>query len=234
MAATPLRKRLRRLEVRLQRNPRLQRLLRAGFSRYMRFVTRTSRWTCLGLEAWGPEGNRDPVVMCTWHSHLSMALRTAGLTGRHVAAMVSDHADGQLVVDYLRDLGLEPIPVSTSRSKTQSLRASLAVLRRGDTVGLVTDGPMGPPRKSKQGAVLLASLSGVPIVPLGYAARPVLRLPTWDRFILPLPWGRAVLSAGPPLMIARGLDAAGTEAALARLDAAIDAEIARCEAALRR
>ncbi|MBE3640538.1 lysophospholipid acyltransferase family protein [Mangrovicoccus algicola] len=231
----PLRKRLRKLEVRLQRNPRLQRAVRAVYARYVRLVERSTRWTHLGLEAWGPQGNREPVIYCAWHARLACTPFIGPLTGRTCKVLASDHADGQIVVELLRGMGIEPILVQTSRSKTGSMRAALAALRAGDTLGITPDGPLGPPQRSKHGAVILAGLSGAPIVPVGYAARPAMRLPSWDRFVLPLPFGRGVLSTGAAFRIPREAlqDEAAVEAACRRLDALIDAETARCEAALR-
>ncbi|WP_172329508.1 lysophospholipid acyltransferase family protein [Mangrovicoccus sp. HB161399] len=231
----PLKKRLRRLEVRIQRDPRFQRAVRNGYARYIRFVERTVRWTYLGLDAWGPGGERGPIIFCAWHARLACTPYVGPLTGRHAKVLVSDHADGQIVVELLKAVGVDPILVQTSRSKTGSVRASLEALRAGYTLGITPDGPLGPPERSKPGAVILAGLSGVPIVPLGYAARPALRLPSWDRFVMPLPWGRGVMSAGPPILIGRdALDEASVDAACRRLDAALSAEVARCEAALRR
>ncbi|WP_138468404.1 lysophospholipid acyltransferase family protein [Poseidonocella sp. HB161398] len=232
---SPLQKRLRRLEVRIQRNPRVQRAVRNGYARYIRFVERTTRWQYLGLDAWGPEGNRDPMIFCAWHARLACTPFVGPLIGRKAKVLVSDHADGQIIAELLRAVGFEPILLQTSRSKTGSLRAALHELRAGGTLGMTPDGPMGPPERSKPGAIILAGLSGVPIVPLGYAARPAIRLPSWDRFVLPLPWGRGVMSAGPPLSIGRDeLGEEAVEAACRRLDAALDAEVARCEAALKR
>ncbi len=230
----PLKKRLRRLEVRLQRNPRVQRMIRGGYARYIRFVERTTRWTYLGLDDWGPDGDRGPVIYCSWHSCLAATPFAGQLTGRTAKVLVSDHADGQIIVELLKAVGVEPILVQTSRSKTASVRASLEVLRAGGTLGITPDGPMGPAGQSKPGAVIIAGMSGAPMVPLGYAARPAIRLPSWDRFLLPLPFGRAVMSAGPPLHVERRqMGDAAVEAACRRLDEALDAEVARCEAALK-
>lgn len=223
-----LKKRLRRLEVRLQRNPRVQAVLRGLVSGYLRGVQRTSRKQFLGVDRYRQQDREAPVIICCWHGHLAGTPFLGDHLHRPVKVLASDHADGMLIVDTLARMGYEAILLATSGDKTPSLRAALRALRQGTSLGLSTDGPMGPARESKPGAVTLASLSGAALVPMGVAARPAIRLRTWDRFLLPLPFGRCVVSTGDPIPVPRRLDAAGVAAMQKRLDAAIDAEVARC------
>lgn len=228
-----LRKRLRRLEVRLQRNPGVQRVLRGLIRSYIRLIHRTTRWRYLDLDLYGPAGDRTPAVLCVWHETLPGTTHALNVLERPTWALASDHPDGLLVVDVLRDLGFESLLVATSGDNTGPLREALRRLRGGASVCITTDGPLGPPRRSKPGAVTLAGLSGARLVAFGYATRPALRLPTWDRMLLPLPFGRGVISAGAPIDVPRRLDAAAIDALCARLDTALDAQMDRCAAALR-
>lgn len=229
---TPLKKRIRRMEVAVQRNPLVQRFLRSSISAYVRLVHRTTRWTYLGLDAWGPDGDRGPALLCVWHETLPGTTHALRVLERDVTGLASDHADGMLVVAVMERMGFGCILVNTSRDKTGSLREAVRRLRRGGSISVTPDGPLGPAGEAKPGAVTLAALAGVPMIPFGYATRPCLRLPTWDRMMLPLPFGRGVLSAGDALHVPRRLDEAGVEAESARLAAAIDAEMARCAEAL--
>jgi lysophospholipid acyltransferase (LPLAT)-like uncharacterized protein len=54
--------------------------------------------------------------------------------------------------------------------------------------------------------VTLAALTGVPIVPLAVAARPALRLRSWDAFMIPVPLARCAVVFGPPVAVARDAD----------------------------
>ncbi|MES1196245.1 MAG: hypothetical protein ABUL58_04805, partial [Steroidobacter sp.] len=81
-------------------------------------------------------------------------------------------------------------------------------IRKGKLSPLITpDGPQGPRFEFKPGALFVAQLSEVPIVPLAFAARPAKVFKTWDKFILPSPFARIVVAVGKPVMVARGLDA---------------------------
>jgi hypothetical protein len=54
--------------------------------------------------------------------------------------------------------------------------------------------------------VALAGLTGAPVVPLGFAARPASRLATWDAFMVPVPFARAAAVFGAATTIARDAD----------------------------
>lgn len=230
----PLKKRIRRLEVRLQRNPRMQAILRGTVSGYLRLVKRTTRWQYLGVYDYTLDAYPDAAIFCGWHGRLAGIPFIANKAERPILALASDHPDGLLIVEMLRGMGHESILLSTSGDNTQPLREALRALRRGRSLGIATDGPLGPALQSKPGAVTLASLSGKGLVPVGYAAWPCVRLKTWDRFVLPLPFGRGVLSAGEPIPVKRRLSVEETDAVCTQLNTAINAETARCEAALGR
>ncbi|RLB66924.1 MAG: hypothetical protein DRH08_04995, partial [Deltaproteobacteria bacterium] len=66
-------------------------------------------------------------------------------------------------------------------------------------LGFTPDGPKGPRHIVKEGVVQLARISGRPIVPIAFACSNGHRFQSWDRFLLPYPWGKAVYSFGEPL-----------------------------------
>ena len=72
----------------------------------------------------------------------------------------------------------------------------------------------------------LARATGLPIVAIGAATRPVRRLGSWDRLQLPLPFGRVALVLGEPLaVLEEGTAVAAVEAALARVNEAAAAAV---------
>ena len=92
------------------------------------------------------------------------------------------------------------------------------------------DGPIGPYRRAKPGALIVAREAGLPLQPWAVLARPALRLSRrWDRHIVPLPFCRLrvieaePISVGPreplrPLLasLQAGLDQASSRADAAR------------------
>ena len=102
------------------------------------------------------------------------------------------------------------------------MRGLLSALQDGDIVVVTPDGPRGPPRVAEGGTAALAALSGAPVLPCAGRLRHQVRIGSWDRMILPLPFGRGVLVCLEPLTVARGayedatkvITAALTEAAM--------------------
>jgi lysophospholipid acyltransferase (LPLAT)-like uncharacterized protein len=92
-------------------------------------------------------------------------------------------------------------------------------LSRGDQVGITPDGPRGPRRVAAPGVAQLAALSGVVVLPCSAQTTRRRVLASWDRMVLPLPFGRGVLVCQKPIAVPR--DAA--EAALPEIAAALTA-----------
>ena len=84
-----------------------------------------------------------------------------------------------------------------------ALRQMSQALGRGRDVVIAVDGPHGPAGRVRPGAVWLARLTGCPIVPAAFAARPAIRAPRWDRQVVPLPGARIAAVFGSPILVER-------------------------------
>ncbi|MFK7895004.1 MAG: lysophospholipid acyltransferase family protein [Myxococcota bacterium] len=118
---------------------------------------------------------------------------------RGYSAAVSRSRDGDLVGATLRALGYAP-PArgSSSRGGSAALLGLLRLLEQGTTVSVLVDGPRGPARISKPGIIALSRMAKRPIQPVAFAARPALRLRSWDQSLIPLPFARVVCAYGEP------------------------------------
>jgi lysophospholipid acyltransferase (LPLAT)-like uncharacterized protein len=72
--------------------------------------------------------------------------------------------------------------------------------------------------RASPGIVQVARLAGVPIVPIAFAARPSKLINSWDRLMVPLPFGHGVIRWGKPLEIARDADEATVRATVKLLE----------------
>ena len=102
------------------------------------------------------------------------------------------------------------------------MRALLKECENGCDFGITPDGPKGPPRVFKEGAVFLASQSGLPIVPITIAYHRFWRLKSWDGFQCPWPFTWGVIHTGEPVAVPPWLDASGLEAWRLRLEEALE------------
>jgi len=154
-----------------------------------------------------------PLIYAVWHGQalmlpwLNERLR-ASHGARPATVLVSRSEDGEMVARYLVRFGLDSVRGSTSRGGAEAGRALVAVVRRGRDVVVVPDGPRGPSRRLQPGVVTLAALTGAPVVPVAVAARPALRLRSWDAFMIPLPFARCAVVFAEPLAVARDADRA--------------------------
>jgi lysophospholipid acyltransferase (LPLAT)-like uncharacterized protein len=71
----------------------------------------------------------------------------------------------------------------------------------GDHLGITPDGPRGPRRELKPGAIMVASQSGLPIVPIGIGFARAWRAGSWDRFAIPCPWSTLAGVIGEPICV---------------------------------
>ena len=197
---------------------------------YLALLWRTSRIVPVGLSE--PELRRRfsaPYIGAFWHARMLWPAWT--FRGPEFAVLVSDHADGELIARAIGGLGTRVVFGSSLRGGTAGLHAAARLLAAGVSVAVTPDGPVGPARVAKPGVIALASLTGAPIVPMAYAARPDLVFASWDRFRVPLPFGRAWGALGEPLRVPAGLDGPALESHRAALEAALDRltdEVDRC------
>jgi len=185
-------------------------------ARYLRLVQRTGRWEFQGTEF--PEKLLEagqPFLVAFWHGRLLMA-GVAWPYAHPFRMVISEHADGQLIARTVGHLGYDAITGSTTRGGVRVLRSMVRALESGACVGVTPDGPRGPRMRAAPGIAQAARLSGAPILPLVFAARPSRLLGSWDRMMVPLPFGRGIVRWGAPLEIPKhaGGGALGTAARL--------------------
>ena len=243
--------------MREQRAGRMKRLIRSRFVRmlsarliglYLVFALRTTRWTIEAPdEAWPHMLAVDgrSAIVAFWHEFLPLvpalwwhAHRANPLL--RMTVLISRHRDGRTMTDIVRKWDVQVIAGSSDRPKpghtgpsrdkggATAMRSLLELLRSGSLVAITPDGPRGPRRIVQPGVARLAALSGVPVVPAAAFCRPSRRLGSWDRMVLPLPFGRGRIVCGAPIPVPRH----GWEAASVTIAASLDAVAARAQGRL--
>jgi lysophospholipid acyltransferase (LPLAT)-like uncharacterized protein len=142
---------------------------------------------------------------------------------RQFHILVSDHRDGRLIARTVRRFGIGIITGSSSREPVQALYRVAEVCRAYGLPCVTPDGPRGPCMRAAMGPVLAAEMAEAVLVPVSYATSRRRILPSWDRFLLPLPFGRGVFVIGREIDVPAGLDATGREALRLRLEEALHA-----------
>jgi hypothetical protein len=139
-------------------------------------------------------------VYLFWHRAILLTAHLYRDLG--ICTGLSRHRDGEIAARIAARLGHRSVRGSSTHGATGLVRALLdfAARESGD-IALAPDGPRGPARRTKPGALYLASRLGWPAVPVAFAARPRRELRSWDRFIVPWPFARVGVVAAEPLEV---------------------------------
>ncbi len=145
------------------------------------------------------------VIYAFWHNRLILMphLYKTAYGDDKLAVMVSQSKDGQIIADIIERFGFLPVRGSTTRGGKAALREMIRVLKAGWRGGFTPDGPRGPRYEAGPGVVVLAHLTGLPIVPVCWDVSKKIVFSSWDKMILPLPLARAVFRYGEPIEVSK-------------------------------
>lgn len=148
---------------------------------------------------------RSPSLLpCYWHEHELFCARWLQLQmrrGLRLGVLISPSVDGEVPAAVARRLGMTVIRGSSTRTGAQALRDYYELLVKHDVSPIITpDGPTGPRQHFKPGALMLAQLSGRPLLPMAFAASRAWHF-GWDRFVLPWPGARIAIAVGDPVYV---------------------------------
>ena len=134
------------------------------------------------------------VIWVFWHCKVFMMpiVYKKYLSKRKGTVLTSPSGDGQIIVEVMKRFGVHSIRGSTNKSPVKALRESINCLQeqnRGD-LAVTPDGPRGPSRVMKLGAIKVAQMADVPIMPITISYSKCIELKTWDNFQIPLPFSR--------------------------------------------
>lgn len=167
----------------------------------------TRRWTnSLHLHRFGIDHVRQAmrqsptgtVVFCHWHQSVLMALMPHYQV--KAAILVSRSKDGEIMAGYLEAIGLRAVRGSSSRGAAAGALELMRVLHDGYHIALAVDGPRGPNKQIKDGAIEIARRHGVPLIPVAArATREICFKRSWDLFRIPVPGSHLAVQYGAPL-----------------------------------
>ncbi len=189
----------------------------------MRLFMKT--WRCQWIDASNGEVSGGPVIFCSWHNRLALAMASyddfakAQWPCAGMAAMVSASKDGGLLAAILEKFGIQPIRGSTSRRGRQALLEATTWIEKNYSVAITPDGPRGPVYKIQEGIILLAQVTGRPIIPISNHVRWKICFRSWDRFQIPLPFARCYLRFSEPIFVPREASEAEREQLRQKLEA---------------
>jgi lysophospholipid acyltransferase (LPLAT)-like uncharacterized protein len=161
-----------------------------------------------------------PEIYCFWHQCVlpcAVYYRTTGAT-----ILISRSFDGELITRTLRLFGFNAVRGSSSRGARKGLLGLKDVIESGGPAIFTADGPRGPIYETKMGPVKLAQMTGAPIGAFHLHPERAWVVNSWDRFLVPKPFTRIVVSWARWTEVPADVAADGLESKRAELNDALE------------
>jgi lysophospholipid acyltransferase (LPLAT)-like uncharacterized protein len=156
-----------------------------------------------------PKGN---FLFAAWHGNV------LGTTFAHAytepfLVMCSKSKDGDVAAYVTKKFQLIPVRGSSKKNgQDKGGKAAMEVfhqkMQEGYSGGITVDGPKGPREVCKPGIILIASMTGAPIIPLSAVTKPGsswIFKKSWDQFQIPRPFAKIIIQYGEHLMIPKNI-----------------------------
>jgi lysophospholipid acyltransferase (LPLAT)-like uncharacterized protein len=150
--------------------------------------------------------NEGRLIIACWHQRFFGGFYFPGAFQKFPCIMISQSRDGDFIADVVRRIGWIPVRGSSSKGGRKALQEMIDMVVENGLGAHIVDGPTGPPRVIKPGLILLAQKTSAAIV-AGYISyeNPWI-FNSWDRFMVPKPFSRVLVRAGPLMHVPREMD----------------------------
>lgn len=155
--------------------------------------------------------SRKPIIFIFWHGRMVFVPFMDEEKEKNYV-LISHHSDGILIAKSMDFSGVKQIRGSSDRLKSKetgaknrggkkAIRECLKILKNGGNISITPDGPRGPRMNLKTSVINIASIAGADIIPVTFSSSRCKIFKSWDRFMLPLPFGKTVCIYGAPISI---------------------------------
>lgn len=146
----------------------------------------------------------EPVIFASWHGNLLMQpyLYYHFRSIPKAKVIISEHFDGQIIAGVIKFFGLMSIHGSSTRGGAKVLIQGLKALNDGYDIGITPDGPKGPRHSISDGIVLMAQKRQTKVIIFQCLPSRYWQLSSWDRFVVPKPFGTLNFYASEPIDLA--------------------------------
>lgn len=150
-------------------------------------------------EAKAMEDNGKGLIYAIWHNQQLFLLYP--YRGQKIAPLISKSSDGEYIARCLPHFGMIAVRGSTSKGGARALIKLIQAAREGYRPMLTPDGPRGPIYTVQPGILFLAKKTGLPIIPVGAALSHKIKVGSWDKMRVPLPFGKTALTYGKAVWV---------------------------------
>jgi len=157
---------------------------------YLRIVLITCRWKTENLYVLkNAMKKKEPIMLACWHENLVSFACFFKSWEKKLWVISSTHRDSRVLATILKSWEYKLIKGSSTRGWLSVLKKLIKVFSTPKSIVAITnDGPRGPAKQSKPGALKVALKHNVRIVGMSSKVSSFWRLKTWDKMILPKPF----------------------------------------------
>jgi lysophospholipid acyltransferase (LPLAT)-like uncharacterized protein len=199
------------------RSAAVQNVLAAIFAGWLRLCYATLRWEREGQEkaqaVWAAGGG---AILCFWHARIPLGPQSwpQGPDKQDMRALISRSADGEFIALTVQKIGFPAIRGSSKKGSDpgknkhgeQAFRDMIKWVKGGGGMAITPDGPRGPAQVMQAGTPTLARVTGAPVLFVGLASKPCIRIGSWDRTLIPLPFSKGAMVWDGPVRAGRDDD----------------------------
>lgn len=171
---------------------------------YIKFLFVTSEIKTIFKDSDFKAQRKLQCIFATWHSRV-LIMPITKHSDLPSCAIVSDHNDGRLIGEVIKQAGIELIYGSSNRRRLSSLKEIIAYIKKGYNFLITPDGPRGPAEQINGAIINIASSSNLPIIPAICAYKRFKQFNSWDKFIFPYPFNKIAIVFGKPIYIPNDL-----------------------------
>ncbi len=142
------------------------------------------------------------LVLVFWHGRMLLVPHIiCYFYKRYGIAVVSTHRDGEYVKKFLEAYKHKTIRGSSNKGGLIAIKKVIKALNENNIIAITPDGPTGPRFMVNGNVISIAKMTNTPIISISYSTTKAKVFRTWDRFLLPLPFGRLTIKISSPMMV---------------------------------
>ena len=158
-------------------------------------IDKTCTWTYRRFSDFETSLNSSKALLiCTWHGNFIFPMIFLKREHSDTFVISSTHKDSLVLGKILQFYGFRLIKGSSTRGFRNVLKQMILQFKNAKSVVAITnDGPKGPARIAKEGALNLAHKMGAEILFITGKSSSFWTLRTWDSFVLPKPFAKNII-----------------------------------------
>ena len=143
----------------------------------------------------------ETFIVAMWHGDLLMQpfnyqnFKPKGT----VKGMISEHRDGEAIRKTVEFLGIGSLAGSSTRGGVKALIGAIKSVKNGIDIAITPDGPRGPIYSVADGVVMISQKTKAKILPFSAVPSKYWKINSWDKFIVPKPFGTIDFYVGEPI-----------------------------------